>query len=163
MEPKTDTTTVTIEASAESVWRLLADDFLGNAAWAPGVISSAQNPATPDGVNGSRFGGRVSEIEGLGQADVRIVDFDGPTKMLSYTLAAQNVPPFMEKIQNTWIVTPVLDGTCTVSSKIDITIASSAPESENISKAINGMFGQIAAAMVALKTYVEANPEFGKN
>jgi hypothetical protein len=68
MEPQTDTTTVTIEASADSVWRLLADDFLENAAWAPGVISSAQNPATPDGVNGSRFGGRVSEIEGLGQA-----------------------------------------------------------------------------------------------
>jgi hypothetical protein len=56
-----------------------------------------------------------------------------------------------------------MDGTCTVSSKIEITIASSAPESENISKAINGMFGQIAAAMVALKTYVEVNPEFGKN
>jgi hypothetical protein len=69
----------------------------------------------------------------------------------------------MEKIQNTWVVTPVMDGACTVSSTIDITIASSAPESDNISKAINGMFGQIAAAMVALKTYVEANPEFGKN
>jgi hypothetical protein len=105
----------------------------------------------------------VSEIEGLGQADVRIVDYDAPGKMLSYTLEAQNVPSFMEKIQNTWIVTPGMGMTCTVSSKIQITIASSTPEDVNITKAVKGMFAQIAAAMMALKSHVEASAESDKN
>lgn len=84
MEPRTDTSTASINADAREVWRVLADDFLDNAAWAPGVLSSGPNPETPDGINGSRYGGRLSDIEGLGKADVRLVDYDAQARMPSY-------------------------------------------------------------------------------
>lgn len=154
MNPRTDTATVSIDADANDVWGVLADDFLGNAAWAPGVISSAQNPATPDGINGSRYGGRVSDIKGLGTADIRLVDYDARARMLSYTLQAENVPPFIQRLQNTWTVTP--DGAaCTVASRLEVRVAESLSDSEQASKAVGGMFAQTAAALTALKTYVE--------
>jgi len=72
MEPRTATSTITVEAKAQEVWAVLADEFTDIVAWSPGVHSSGPNPATPEGINGSRDGGRVAEIEGLGAIDVRM-------------------------------------------------------------------------------------------
>lgn len=158
MEPRTETSTVSINADASDVWRVLADEFLDNAAWAPGVISSAPNPATPSGINGSAYGGRVSDVEGLGKADIRLVDYDAEARMLSYTLQAEKVPPFIERLQNTWTVTP--DGVgCIVASELEVTVANSMSESEDANKAVGGMFAQTAAALTALKTHIENNSE----
>ncbi len=65
MEPQTSSSTITIDASAAEVWTVLADEFVDIAAWSPGVKSSGPNPATPEGINGSRYGRRVAEIEGM--------------------------------------------------------------------------------------------------
>lgn len=157
MDLRTDTSTVTVDAAADDVWRVLADEFLDNAAWAPGVISSEPNPATPGSINGSLYGGRVSDIKGLGRADIRLVDYDAPAQMLSYTLQAENVPPFIERLQNTWTVTSDGDARCTVASELQVTIADSMSASEQANKAVEGMFAQTAAAAAALKTYVESN------
>jgi|AntAceMinimDraft_13_1070369.scaffolds.fasta_scaffold02916_2 hypothetical protein len=93
MEPNTRSSAITIDASAAAVWTVLADEFVDIAAWSPGVKSSGPNPATPQGVNGSRYGGRVADIEGLGHTDVRITAYDFDTLTLSYTVEAENIPP----------------------------------------------------------------------
>ena len=159
MDPRTDTSTVSIDADPNDVWRVLADDFLDNAAWAPGVISSVANPATPVGVNGSRYGGRVSEITGLGTADVRLVDYDAPARMLSYTLEAENIPPFIERLQNTWTVAHNGGDGCTVASELAVTVADVMSDSDHANQAVAGMFAQTAAATVALKTYIESRTD----
>jgi len=63
--PRIDSSTVSIEANAREAWRVLADESLGNAAWAPGVHSSGPDHATPSGINGSRHGGRLSDIQAV--------------------------------------------------------------------------------------------------
>ena len=73
VEPRIDASTISIEADAPEVWRVLADEFLHDAASA--VISSGPNPETSEGVNGSRCGGRVSDIGGLGKAGIRLVAY----------------------------------------------------------------------------------------
>ncbi len=159
MEPRIDTSTVSIAVDADKAWRVLDDGFLDNAAWARGVISSVANPATPGGLNGSRFGGRVSEIEGLGKADIRLVDYDAEARMRCYTLEAEIVPPFIEKLKNTWMVTPDGVERCAVSSELKVSFATSMSANENANKAVDGMFAQTAAALTALKAFVESNAE----
>ena len=156
MTPRIDTSTISIDADAQEVWRVLADEFLDNAAWAPGVISSEPNPETPDGINGSRYGGRVSDIEGLGKADVRLVAYDAQARTLTYTLEAENVPPFIEKLQNTWTVTPSGADGSTVDMELEVTIADSMAENEEANKVVNGMFAQAGGASTGLKTYIES-------
>jgi hypothetical protein len=159
MSTSTNISTVSIDTAANHVWEVLADGFLDNAAWTPGVISSAANPATPHGLNGSRHGGRVLDIEGLGKADVRLVGYDAPTRMLSYTLEAENVPPFIERLHNTWTVTPDGDQRCTVAAELAITVASSMSESDGAKKVVGGMFASIGASLTALKTYIESETD----
>lgn len=157
MNPRTDTSSTSIGAAADDVWAVLADDFLGNPAWAPGVISSEENPATPDGINGSPYGGRISDIDGLGRADIRLVDYDARSRRLSYTLEAENIPPFIERLQNTWTVVPEGDAGCTVASTLEVTVAASMSDSGHASKAVGGMFAQTRAALAALKSYIESD------
>lgn len=156
MNPRTDTSTASIDADPDHVWRVLADEFLDNAAWAPGVISSVANPATPMGVNGSPYGGRISEITGLGRADVRIVDYDAQARTLSYTLEAENIPPFIERLQNTWTVARNGGHGCTVVSELAVTVADAMSDNDQANRAVAGMFAQTAAATVALRSYIES-------
>jgi polyketide cyclase/dehydrase/lipid transport protein len=156
MEPRTLTATVSVEADAQEVWRVLADEFADVAAWGPGVNSSGPNPDTPQGLNGSRYGGRVCDVEGLGTTNERLVAFDDQVRTLSYTVEAENLPPFIEKLQNTWTVTP--DGTnrSNVDTQLEVTIDDSMSESE-ADNIVQTMFGGAAGASTSLKTYIESD------
>lgn len=156
MEPRTLTSTVSIEADAGEVWRVLADEFIDVAAWGPGVNSSGPNPDTPEGLNGSRYGGRVCEVEGLGTTNERLVDYDEDVRTLSYTVTAENLPAFIEKLQNTWTVTANGTDQINVDTQLEVTIADSMSESQ-ADDIVNTMFAGAASASTSLKTYIESN------
>ncbi len=156
MKPNVGTSTITIAASIETVWTVLADEFVDIAAWSPGVVSSGPNPATPEGLNGSRYGGRVADIEGLGHTDVRLTDYDADARTLSYTVDAENIPPFIERLSNTWTV--VADGAdrCTVKTEVTIAIAESMAGNEQVNKAVGAMLAAGTGASADLKTFIES-------
>ncbi len=156
MNPNLGTSTITIEANTETVWAVLADEFVDLAAWSPGVISSGPNPATPEGINGSRYGGRVAEVEGLGHIDVRLTAYDADARTLSYTVDAEKIPPFIERLSNTWTVTADGVDRCTVLTEVAITIAEAMAGNEQASKAVDTMLAAGTGASTDLKTYIEA-------
>jgi hypothetical protein len=157
MEPRTSTSTITIDASAAEVWAVLADEFVDIAAWSPGVKSSGPNPATPEGINGSRYGGRVADIEGLGRTDVRITAYDAENLTLSYMVEAENIPPFIERITNNWTVTAYGPESSNVDATVEITIAESMSTNEQANKAVEAMLAAGTGASTNLKTYIESD------
>jgi hypothetical protein len=98
--------TTSIAADADAVWKELDANFLGISAWAGGVKSSVANPATPGSINGSAHGGRVCDIEGIGETDERITKFDAAARTMTYSVTAKGLPFFVDRLQNTWTVRP---------------------------------------------------------
>jgi hypothetical protein len=94
----------TIETPPEAVWAELDGRFADISLWAGGVTSSKANPATPSGLNGSSYGGRICDIEGVGVTDERIVAFDAAQRTLTYSVKADGLPFFVSGLQNTWTV-----------------------------------------------------------
>ena len=157
MEAQMSTSTVSIDAGAAEVWTVLADEFVDIAAWSPGVKSSGPNPGTPQGVNGSRYGGRVAEIEGLGHTDVRITAYDAEKLTLSYTVEAENIPAFIERITNTWTVTANGPESSNLEAMVGITLAESMATNEQANKAVEAMLAAGTGASTHLKTYIESD------
>lgn len=157
MEPHISTSTISVDASAAEVWTVLADEFVDIASWSPGVKSSGPNPATPEGVNGSRYGGRVAEIKGLGHTDVRITAYDAEKLTLSYTVEAENIPPFIERITNTWTVTAAGPDSSNLEAMVGITLAESMATNEQANKAVEGMLAAGTGASTNLKAYIESD------
>jgi hypothetical protein len=94
----------TIETPPEVVWAQLDERFVDICLWAGGVTSSKANPATPTGLNGSSYGGRICDVEGVGVTDERIVAFDAAERTLTYSVQADGLPFFVTGLQNTWTV-----------------------------------------------------------
>jgi len=126
----TRTASDTVTAPADSIWRILADDFLEVSKWAGGVNSSKANPATPSGFNGSPHGGRVCDVDGIGPTDERIIVFDAGRRTLAYTVSAKKIPFFVESMTSTWSVLPRDDAS---ESSVSLTVTA-------ITK---GMFGRV--------------------
>lgn len=153
MSTVTKTSSTPIAASAEQVWKTLSADFLDISDWAGGVKTSSANPATPDGFNGSPYGGRICDIEGLGLTDERIIAFDADAQTLTYNVSAKGLPFFLDTLQNTWTVRP--DGD---SSVVDV-------QMQAVTKGVLGPVGAIPLGLMLgkaavglpqdLKTYVE--------
>jgi hypothetical protein len=101
------------------VWDVLSNGFLDISKWAGGVKSSKANPETPEGFNGSTYGGRVCDIEGVGNTDERIVNFDDDKMTLTYTIKAKKLPSFVNSLKNTWTVTMDTDNTSIVDVLIE--------------------------------------------
>jgi hypothetical protein len=161
IEPRTATSTIPIDAKASEVWAVLADEFTDIAAWSPGVHTSGPNPATPNGINGSRHGGRVADIEGLGHTDVRITAYDAQARTLSYTVEADNIPPFIERLTNTWTVTPNGRNSCDLQAMVRISISEEMSKNEKVQKAVDSMLAAGTGASTNLKTYIESDNHQG--
>lgn len=114
MTTVTRSSTTSIAASPESVWELLDTGFLDISAWAGGVRSSVANPATPTGLNGSAHGGRICDVEGVGETDERLVAFDADARTLTYSVRAAGLPFFVDHLRNTWRVRGDGNGGATV-------------------------------------------------
>lgn len=104
MTTVTRTSTTPIKASPEAVWKELDAGFLEISAWAGGVRSSVANPATPEGSNGSTHGGRICDVEGVGETDERLIAFDAEARTMTYSVRASGLPFFVDRLENTWTV-----------------------------------------------------------
>ena len=118
MTTVTRASTTAIAASPETVWSELDTGFIDIAAWAGGVRSSIANPATPDGLHGSAHGGRICDVEGVGETDERLVAFDAEARTLTYSVQAEGLPFFVERLQNTWTVRDDGHGGATIDVEI---------------------------------------------
>jgi hypothetical protein len=104
MTTVTRTSTTPISATPAVVWKELDAGFLDISAWAGGVRSSIANPATPEGSNGSTHGGRICDIEGVGETDERLIAFDAVARTMTYSVRASGLPFFVDHLENTWTV-----------------------------------------------------------
>lgn len=118
MTTVTRTSSTPISASPEAVWKELDAGFLDISAWAGGVRSSVANPATPEGSNGSTYGGRICDIEGVGETDERLIAFDAAARTMTYSVRASGLPFFVDRLENTWTVS---DGG-TGGARVDVVI-----------------------------------------
>jgi hypothetical protein len=150
------TATDTVAAPAESVWNVLSDDFIGVSKWAGGVKTSEANPATPTGVNGSPYGGRICDVDGIGLTDERIVAYDASERTMTYSVSAKKIPFFVDSMTSMWRVDP---GDNESTSKVSLTVqATTKGLFGRIGKIpLNKMISGAAPGLLAdLKTWVES-------
>lgn len=143
MTTMTRTSTTQIEASKDAVWKELDAGFLGISAWAGGVRSSVANPATPDGLNGSTHGGRICDVEGVGETDERLIAFDAEARTMTYSVRAEGLPFFVDRLENSWTVSDDGPG----GARVDVEI-------RGITKGIIGRIGAFPLGRILGKAAV---------
>ncbi|WP_310622061.1 SRPBCC family protein [Flexibacterium corallicola] len=148
--------TIEISASAEQLWKILADDFTEVSKWVDAVNTSGPNPAAPKGLNGSKHGGRVCDVQGLGKTVEVLTAYDNEQQTLSYSVAADNFPDFLVGIENSWSVQALApnQSKVTVSLTVDVDGDGSA-DSPQVQFA-EQIAGSVNSAGQQLKSYVES-------
>jgi hypothetical protein len=76
---------------------------------------------------------------------------------LTYTVQAENIPPFIEKLTNTWTITADGAERSTIDAEVGITIAASMSDNEQANKAVDSMLAAGTGASTNLKTYIESD------
>ena len=95
---------ITINASAQKVWRVLAHDFDTIGLWASAIPTSQAIVDLP-APEGAQVGGRVCATAVRGFADVQehFTYYDEPSMRYGYQ-AAQGLPWFLKHAENHWLV-----------------------------------------------------------
>ncbi|MBV7337438.1 SRPBCC family protein [Chloroflexi bacterium TSY] len=107
---------VTVNASAEKVWNILGTDFNNISEWASFVIDSKAIPDMPPG------SGRVCQVRGAGEVKETIYKYDEDGRTLAFILEGKKIPFFMQKIDNTWSVTPIGDNRSELQVNVDLAV-----------------------------------------
>lgn len=110
MNPKRE---ITINASANHLWTILAQDYDKIGEWATAVVESSPNPDVPEGE------GRVCSTS-FGDNKEIITHLDEQERSFTYAVEFAKVPFFLEGIDNTWIVEPQGDNQSLVSMNADV-------------------------------------------
>ncbi len=93
---------ISINASFDTVWNILFNDFERVGEWTTAVDNSVPNPdAKP--VNGEDLGGRICDSP-FGRTVENFIDFDELENRFTYEVAS-GLPFFVNHAQNTWQVT----------------------------------------------------------
>ncbi len=98
---------ISINASAEKIWQVLAVEFGDIGKWASGVDASE---GSGDSINGSTCSERACKISATGFSDTkeRITIYDKKGYLLRYTLF-HGLPGFVKDAYNTWQLIPKTD------------------------------------------------------
>lgn len=144
------TATETVAASPETIWKILSDDFLNVSEWAGGVNSSKANPDAPAGPNGSPYGGRICDVDGIGVTDERVIAYDAAARTLAYSISAKKIPFFVDSMTSSW---SVVQGADPATSTVSLTVAATTkgifggigtfPLKKMISGAAPGLLGDL--------------------
>ena len=108
---------VTINASAEKVWKIVGDDFNDVSEWASPVLESHANPNLPPGEKG-----RVCQVKGAGEVVENVYEYDDEQRELAFTLEGGKFPFFMRRIENVWRVEPKGDNQSVAEIGVNITL-----------------------------------------
>lgn len=147
--------TIEISASADDLWKILADEFTEVSKWVDAVITSGPNPAAPDGVNGSRYGGRVCDVQGLGKTEEVLTAYDADSHTFSYSVAAANFPDFLTKLENTWSVEPVSQDRAKVKTSLVVDVSGDGSAGSPQVQFAEQIAGTVDTAGRQLKAYAE--------
>lgn len=93
---------ININAPANQIWRILAEDYDKVGDWATLVEESSPNPDVPEGE------GRVC-VTALGNNKETITHLDEQERSFTYAVDFAKPPFFLEGIDNTWTVEPTGD------------------------------------------------------
>ena len=95
---------ITINASANTVWRLLAHDFANIGEWASAIPSSIANTDVPV-PEGAEVGGRVcsTAVPGFRDVEESLTSYDEQSKRFAYQATAGR-PWFLKHAENHWSV-----------------------------------------------------------
>ncbi|MCG8349966.1 MAG: SRPBCC family protein [Chloroflexales bacterium] len=89
---------VIINAPAEKLWKILAEDYDKVGEWASEIEKSTPNPDLPLGEE------RACSPPGFGDVKETITQFDETRKTFSYAADVQKMPFFVCDLSNTWRV-----------------------------------------------------------
>ena len=107
---------VTVNASADKVWKILGTDFNNISEWASSVLESKAIPDLPPG------SGRVLNVKGLGEVVETIYKYDDDKRELAFILEGKKMPFFMRKTDSTWRVKPQGDERSGLEVQFDVTV-----------------------------------------
>ena len=109
--------TDTINASADRIWTILADEFADVSNWASAVDhSEAHDKAAAPA--GATSGGRTCQVPGFGFTDERFTHYDEANKTFSFSIEAEKIPGFFKNMESTWKVVSTGPDTSKVTTKI---------------------------------------------
>ncbi len=107
---------VTVNASADKVWKILGTDFNNMSEWSSFVLESKAIPDLPPG------SGRVLNTKELGEVVETIYKYDDDKRELAFILEGKKMPFFMRKIDSTWRVKPQGDARSVLEVQFDVTV-----------------------------------------
>lgn len=108
---------LTIHASADKVWSVIAHDFARIGEWASGVAQSKVN-IKANAPNGATVGGRVCSVPGFGDLEETFTHYDEAAK--TFTYKATGMPFFVTSAQNSWYIQAIDAATTEVSFSLDM-------------------------------------------
>jgi hypothetical protein len=111
---------ITINASVDEVWRVLAHDFGHIDQWAS-VIAASSAAADVPAPSGAGIGGRVctSSVAGFGEVQEEFTYYDEQAKRFGYR-ATRGMPGFVKSAENNWSVRPLETGKSAVEARGEI-------------------------------------------
>ena len=99
---------ITVDATPDRVWEVLALRFGDVHEWASSVFHSSESQGKPS-IPGAPSAGRTCETE-LGPFEESIVEFDEAKKTLAYTASGEKMPFFVKGLRNRWALSARADG-----------------------------------------------------
>ena len=113
---------ITINASANTVWRLLAHDFASIGQWASAIPSSIANTDLPV-PEGAEVGGRVcsTAVPGFRDVEESLTSYDEQSMRFAYQ-ATQGRPWFLKHAENHWSVRTLGPHTSLVETRAEIAL-----------------------------------------
>jgi len=114
---------IVIDASADTVWEVIAERFDRIGDWATAISSSAATTADPSLIQvAAPIRARVCDtgIRALPQVTETIVAFDPAARTLTYQATA-GMPAFVTVARNTWTVTELAGNRCRVDIAAEFT------------------------------------------
>jgi carbon monoxide dehydrogenase subunit G len=140
---------ITINKSADDVWKIVGTDFNEVSDWSSFVITS--NGDNPPAVGEAR----VCDVNGMGQVVETIYHFDADKRELAFTLEGSRNPFFMKRIENEWNVRSQSDGQSTVDLGVNIDLMT--PFKQLMSGRLKKMMGKRADFLLnELKQHAES-------
>ncbi len=91
---------ISINASADKLWKILGADFGNVDVWASRMLESQAS----DGL--SSLGGRIVTTVEYGEAQEILYEFDEAQRQLAYTVQAKGLPPIVKDVTTGWRVEP---------------------------------------------------------
>ena len=103
---------ITINAPADQVWKVVAHEFAQIGEWASAVAESEvnTNAIVPEGAT---VGGRVCQVPGFGEVHENFTAYDEAGK--TYSFKINGLPFFVTSAHNSWVVKAIDASTTEVS------------------------------------------------